>query len=68
MSDDPHNVLGFALLLIFLVGMPASCEVKARRERAETEAICRRAIERNYSVPAEQAQKVIEAQRAWEGR
>lgn len=66
--DDAKSVLGLGLFLLIVIGIPLSCESRGAHERRETEAICRRAIERNYSVTAEQAVKVIEAQRAWEGR
>lgn len=71
MSDTPEeskSVKGLVGALALLIAVPMSCEYRVWRERQETTAICRRAIERNYSVPAEKAQKDIEAQRTWEER
>lgn len=62
------QAFGLGVFLLVLIAVPASCEYRARKVQTESEAVCRRAIERNYSVPAEKAEEQIKAQRAWEGR
>lgn len=74
MSDSrptPSKLQTFVSVLTamaLILSWPASCECARRNERNESEAICRRAIERKYSAPATEAESLIRAQREWEGR
>lgn len=67
-TTNNSAVKGLVGALALLIGLPLACEYRVHKERQETQAICRRAIERNYSVSADKAQQDIEAQRKWEDR
>ena len=67
-NDSGINHEGLALLIVIVLGWTGSCFGTKAHERQETESICRRAIEREFKVPSEQAKQVIDSQRAWEGR
>ena len=66
--SQAQSLLGLAILILIVLSWPGSCEWNARSERIETEAICRRAIERRYGATAQEAEGIVKAQREWEGR
>lgn len=67
-SSARPQLVGVAFFLLLVLSWPASCEWRWRSEREETEAICRRTIERNFKVPAADAATMLKDEREWEGR
>lgn len=62
------NQAGLIILIGFVLAWPGSCYSYAERERRITEDIARRAMEREFHVPADKAKELIQQQREWEGR
>lgn len=62
------NQAGLIMFIGIVLAWPGSCYSYAERERRVSEAVARRAIEREFHVPADKAQELIQKQREWEGR